>query len=77
MSKFNNPYDFKPCESAEYYPPSCTVPNMAKHSQGNSLVSTFGKVLAYMQFEGERTAVALKSRAPQLCNELHRFGMYS
>lgn len=33
MSKFNNPYDFKPCECVEYYPPSCTVPNMAMSLQ--------------------------------------------
>lgn len=33
MSKFNNPYDFKPSECVEYYPPSCTVPNMAMSLQ--------------------------------------------
>ncbi len=33
MSKFNNPYDFKPFEIVEYYPPSATVPNMAMSLQ--------------------------------------------
>lgn len=33
MSKFNNPYDFKPSENVEYYSPSCTVPNMAMSLQ--------------------------------------------